>query len=248
MTGNHDTARTALVTGALGGLGRAIVRRLAADGYRLVLTDIGPCDDFVRDEGLDDQVVYHAPCELESEQAVDGFMSAVLAKTGIDILINNAAHLAIVTFDDLTQAEFGRFMRVNLEAPFQLIKAASAGMRERKWGRIVNLVSGSAWQPSPGLVGYIPSKMGLIGLTRVLAVSLGAEGICLNAITPALTRHAGNANAFPEGFWEMMQGRQAIPRTGAPEDIVGAISFLVSDDAAFMTGQTLSVDGGSVLL
>lgn len=243
-----DTPRTVLITGANGGLGRAIVRKLIGDGLHVVLTDITPCDEFIRAEGIADRVSYHRACDLESEQAVDDFVAEALTRTRIDVLINNAAHMGLMPLEVLTSVELRRFLRINIEAPFQLAKASSAGMRERGWGRIINLVSGSAWQPSPGFVGYISSKMGLIGLTRSLAVELGTAGITVNAITPALTRHAGNTTIFPEQFWEKVQDRQAIKRTGAPEDIVGAISFLASDASVFMTGQTMSVDGGSVLL
>lgn len=240
--------RTVLITGAAGGLGQAIVRQMIADGYNVVLTDIRPCDDFIAREGIADRVVYHATCDLESEAAVDSFLASTLASANIDVLINNAAYQALIPFDALTPSELGRFMRVNLEAPFQFAKAVAPGMRQRAWGRIINLVSGSAWQPSRNFVGYISSKMGLVGLTRVLAVELGEEGICVNAITPTLTRHPGNADALPPEFWETIRNRQAIKRTGEPEDIVGAISFLASEHCAFMTGQTISVDGGSVFL
>lgn len=248
MTDNPNTSRTALVTGAAGGIGRAIIRRLAADGYRLVLTDARALDAIIEEDGLQGQVAYHATCDLESEAAVDQFLQAVLAKTQVDVLVNNAAHMGIIPFDALTPTDLHRFMRVNIEAPFQLIKGTAAGMRSRGWGRVVNIVSGSAWQPSPGLTGYITSKMGLVGLTRALAVELGADGVCVNAVTPALTRHAAIANAFPQAFWDKVRDGQAIKRYGTPEDVVGAIAFLASNDAAFMTGQTLSVDGGTLFL
>lgn len=248
MTRATVKGRTALITGATGGLGQAIALRLAADGLRLVLTDVVAADDFIKTAGLSEAVAYTAPCDLSSEAAVAEFLGNVAAHTTVDVLINNAAHMALIPFDQLAPSDLARFFRVNVEAPFQLAKGLSPTMREKGWGRIVNVVSGSAWQPSPNFVGYISSKMGLIGLTRALAVELADGGICVNAITPALTRHAGNTNALPEPFWEMIRNRQAIKRTGTPEDMMGALSFLASDDAAFMTGQTISVDGGSVFL
>lgn len=243
-----EQQKTVLVTGALGGLGRAIVQRFAADGYRLVLTDVQPANDFIAEAGIGAQVAYHATCDLGSEAALDGFLTEALKVTQVDVVINNAAHMGLIPYEKITPSDLAVFTRVNIEAPFQIAKACAAGMIYREWGRIINIVSGSAWQPSPGFIGYISSKMGLVGLTRILAVELGAKGITVNAVTPALTRHAGNVNSLPPAMWDAIRDRQAIKRTGAPEDIVGALAFLASDDASFMTGQTLSIDGGSVFL
>lgn len=240
--------KTVLVTGALGGLGRAIVRRFAADGWRLVLTDVQPCDDFIAGEGLAEQVAHHAPCDLSSVEAVDDFLADALEATPVDVVINNAAHMALIPYDQLQATDLPQFYRVNIAAPFQIAKACAQGMQDRGWGRIINIVSGSAWQPSPGFVGYVSSKMGLVGLTRAMAVELGQAGITVNAVTPALTRHAGNENALPPEMWAAIRDRQAIRRTGAPEDITGTLAFIASKDSGFMTGQTLCVDGGSVFL
>lgn len=248
MTRSSQKQRTALLTGATGGIGQALALRLAQDGLRLILTDAKSCDDFIKSAGLSSAVCFTAPCDLSSEEEVDRFTQDIQKHAKIDVLINNAAYMTIRSLDVLTPKELAVFQRINVGAPFQLSKAASVHMREQGWGRIINIVSGSAWAPPPHFIGYITSKMGLVGLTRSLAVELGSFGICVNGITPALTRHAGNRNNLPDELWEATKNRQAIKRTGTPEDLAGAISFLVSDDAAFMTGQTIAVDGGLVFL
>lgn len=242
------TPRTVLLTGATGGIGRALAKRLRDDGYHLVLTDLVSCDDVIEAGSLQKAVVYAAPCDLSSAEDVARFFDDLSQSVSIDVLINNAAYTVGVPFDELTSDDLEVFFRINVGAPLQLSQLASKDMRQRGWGRIVNVVSGSAWAPYPTMVGYIASKMGLVGLTRSVAVELAPYGICVNAITPGLTRHAGIENKIPEALWEIEKSRQAIKRTGKPEDMVGAVAFLVSDDAGFMTGQTMVVDGGQVFL
>lgn len=244
----NKSDRTLLLTGANGGIGRALTRRFAQEGYRLVLTDLSPCDEFIDAGGLRANVVYTAPCDLSSAHQVDAFLDAMSGHADVDILVNNAAHMALANFDELTLATLHMFYRVDIEAAFQLSKFVVANMRKRGWGRIVNFVSGSPWVPSANMVGYIAAKMGLVGLTRAMAVELAEDGICVNAVTPALTRHPGIADRLPPEVWERNRNRQAIKRNGDPKDVVGAVSFLISDDAAFMTGQTMVVDGGQVFL
>jgi 3-oxoacyl-[acyl-carrier protein] reductase/(S)-1-phenylethanol dehydrogenase len=138
-------------------------------------------------------------------------------------------------------------LAVNTEASFLLAQGFARGMVTRGWGRIINLASSSAWAPPPGFTGYITSKMANVGMTRALARDLGGHGVTVNAIAPGLTRTAAAAADVPQFIWDRVLAQQLIPRAGEPLDLAGALSFLCSDDAAFVTGQTYHVDGGATL-
>ena len=241
--------RVAVVTGAAGGLGRAFAVSMAEAGCNLALTDISPCDQIAKKAASYGVEVYHESCNLTVPAELGWFIGNVLKKFGtVDILVNNAAVMERNTLEEIDLETFQLYEKVNLEAPLMLAKAFVPGMKARGWGRIVNMTSSSAWHPHEGFLGYITTKMGIIGMTRYLAVELGNKGITVNALTPSLTRHSGNEKRIPAEFFELVASKQAIQRTAVPEDIVGTLMFLTSDAAGFMTGQTLCADGGAVFL
>lgn len=156
-------------------------------------------------------------------------------------------------FDDITFEDWRRVMSINLDSQFLMIKAFWPGMRERRWGRIVNQASDTFALNLTGFSHYISSKGGIIGLTRALASEFGEHGVTVNAIAPGLTRTPGTAgrNVKPGGpenvdEFAIAASHQSIKRGMVPGDLVGTLSFLASDDAALVTGQTIYVDGGHV--
>jgi len=241
--------RVAVITGATGGLGQAFAVSMAKAGCNLVLTDIYQCHEIAEEAASYGVEVYHESCDLTVPAEIGWFIGNVLKKFGtVDILVNNAAVMEQKTLEEIDLEIFRMYEKVNLEAPLVLTQAFVPGMKAQGWGRIVNMTTSSAWHPHKGFLGYVTTKMGIIGMTRYLAVELGDKGITVNAMTPSLTRHAGNENTLPKDFFELVAAKQAIPRTAVPEDIVGTLLFLTSDQAAFMTGQTLATDGGAVFL
>ena len=244
-TSNKSNGRVAVVTGAAGGLGEAFALRLAASGHELVLTDREPCDTLASQINVGGGRAATFACDLANPAHVERFAAQVLEQVGkVDVLVNNAAFMPMVPLASITATLWRQIMTVNVDAPFLLAQAFSFGMAERRWGRIINLASSTVWGPPPGMSAYASSKMAVIGLTRALAAELGAHGITVNAISPGLTRHAGSAAHLPAEAFDAVRARQFIPRTELPDDLTGALVFLASDDARFITGQVLNVDGG----
>jgi NAD(P)-dependent dehydrogenase (short-subunit alcohol dehydrogenase family) len=168
-----------------------------------------------------------------------------------DILVNCAGIYPVQSFDEITFEDWRRVLAVNLDSMFLMTKTFFGGMRQRRWGRIINFASDTVSLVVPGFTHYIASKAGIIGLTRALATEFGEHGITVNAIAPGLTRTPGTLarKEIPGGmsqdqFFDVIANMQSIKRPELVSDLVGAVSFLASDDAGFVTGQTLYVNGG----
>ena len=248
------TERIALVTGAAGGLGQAFAHRLAQDGAHVVLVDIKPPDDTAKLVQATGREAMSVICDITSEESVD-YLAAEVARRfdRCDILVNNAGIYPIQPFDQVTFADWRRVMALNLDAVFLVTKAFASGMKRRKWGRIINVSSSTLNTVASGYTHYIASKGGVVGFTRALATEMGNHGVTVNAISPSLTRTPGTEGRSPrhgrasmDEEFEQIARLQAIRRVQVPEDLAGVVSFLASEDAAFMTGQTLYVDGGMV--
>ncbi len=244
--------KVAIVTGGSAGLGAAIALRLGQEGAAVVVADIvGACDAAaaLSDAGIPSLGV---DTDVASWSSVEAMVSATVNRFGhVDLLINNAAlasTLALKPFDELTTDEFQQVLAVNTIGTFHGCKAVAAHMRQRNSGRIINMTSGTAIRGAPFIAHYVASKGAVMSLTRSLARELGRHNILVNAVSPGYTLTDTNlANeAYLAATRQAVRELRCVPRDAYPEDIVGAVAFLASDDARFITGQILAVDGGAV--
>ncbi len=188
-------------------------------------------------------------CDVSSAEDMAALAAAAEERFGgVDILVDNAGIYPICPFDQMSFEDWRKVMSVNLDSMYHACHEFLPGMRERGWGRVLCIASTTFHDGTPGMSHYVASKGGLIGFLRSLAAEIGEDGVTINALAPSLGRSKGTIEGPHEemGLFEFVAQGQAIKRTQEPADLVGACSFLTSDDAAFITGQTLVVDGGWV--
>jgi NAD(P)-dependent dehydrogenase (short-subunit alcohol dehydrogenase family) len=249
---HHD--KIAVISGAANGIGQAFAQRLAQDGAHIVVADVAPGTDTVKMVEVAGRQAFAHKTDVSSEDSVKALAAEVAKRFGrCDILVNCAGIYPLQPFAQMSFADWRRVQAINLDSVFLMSAAFVPGMRERKWGRIVNLASSTLGSVVSGFVHYMASKAGIVGITRALASELGPDGITVNAISPGLTRSPGTLERTPRPGMASMEDEfafaarmQGIKRPEVPADLVGTLSFLTSDDAAFITGQTLNVDGGRV--
>src|SRR5229473_380309 len=233
--------RVAIVTGAGQGIGRAIAEKLSQEGATVVADVNGQT---AAKTAADVGGLAHT-VDVSSEEQVGQLVAATLDRYGkIDILVNDAAIVPFVPWDDVDFAEWRRIMSVNLEGVFLTCRAVYRHMKEAGYGRIVNIASNVILAGTPNLAHYVAAKGGVFGFTRALATELGRYGITVNSVAPGLTASEGVLASPHADAFDFVQTLQAIPRRGVPEDIAPAVAFLASEEAAWITGQLLVADGG----
>jgi 3-oxoacyl-[acyl-carrier protein] reductase len=244
--------RVVIITGAGQGIGRCYAHRFAAVGAIPILAEIN--------EGNSQRVVEEIKAagpgmavpiatDVSSPKSVRQMTETVLDRFGrIDVLINNAAlysRLTRGTFDQLPLEEWDDVLRVNVTGAFLCCREVLPTMREAKWGRIINISSGTVTLGRPNFMHYVTSKAALIGMTRAMARELGPSGITVNAVLPGLTKTEIEAAGATQAVWDIILQQQCIPRAGTPEDVAELVMFLASSASGFITGQCLAVDGGA---
>ncbi|TDH35228.1 SDR family oxidoreductase [Pseudohoeflea suaedae] len=252
--GNARTlaGKTVLYTGAAGGLGLATSLQLIEAGARVVAIDNDPakCEELRKAVPQADAArLMQRDFDLSDTDALPAKLEALAAETGgFDVVINNAAMYPARAFEDYSIEEYRKIQRVNVESHLMCVRAALPGMKERGWGRIVNIASITFYGGWQHLAPYVQSKGALVGLTRAWAREFGKYGVTVNAISPgAFPTDAEKIHADPEGYNRYVLENQSVQRRGHAGDIAGTILFLTSENASFITGQTINVDGGWVM-
>lgn len=245
------TGKTALVTGASGGIGSAIAYALARQGARLALS--GSNGDKLRafreqlnDETGGDHV--EITCDLSSADSVENLVPATVDTLGkIDILVNNAG----ITRDNLAMRmkdeEWEQVIKVNLEAAFRLMRASARPMMKARHGRIITITSVVGATGNPGQMNYAAAKAGLVGMSKSLGQELASRGITVNCVAPGFIRTA-MTDILPDAQKDALNARIPMGRMGKGQDIGAAVAYLASDEAGYVTGQTLHVNGGMAMM
>ncbi len=238
--------RVALVTGASRGIGRAIATRLAADGRHVVLAarSQGPLDELKSEiEGKGGQATTLA-VDVGDRAAFASAIEGVIKDLGrLDVLVNNAGITRDGLLMRMTDEQWDEVISVNLTSAFAACRAAARPMMKNRFGRIGNIASTSGVVGNAGQANYAAAKAGLIGLTRTLARELGSKGVTANVIAPGFIE-TDMTSGLPEEVGQTVLKAMSVPRLGAPEDIAAAVSYASSDEAGFLTGQVICVDGG----
>lgn len=234
--------RTALVTGAARGIGLSIARALAQGGARVALVDRLPADEAAAT--LRGSRAF--ACDLADTDAIATLLEQVAAWGRCDMFVHAAGVFPTTPVETLTLDAWRQVFAVNLDAAMLLAQGLAPAMRLGGWGRMVMIASGTIGVPRREVAAYVASKMGLVGLVRALASDLGADGVTANAVAPGFVATEGTREKFDriDALASSIAARQSIPRLGTPEEIASAVSFLCSDGAAMITGQTWMVDGG----
>ncbi|MEI1377346.1 SDR family NAD(P)-dependent oxidoreductase [Nostoc sp. UHCC 0926] len=236
-----------VVTGAAGGIGSAITRRFLSEGAKVCAVDnrTEALNQLVVDLGSPDGLLA-IEADVSSESNCKNLSDQVQQTWGaVDILVNNAGKFPVTPFEEISYAEWREICAINLDGPFLMTRSLLPLIKVSKAGRIINTSSGSIFAGTPDQCHYVAAKAGVIGFTRSLANALGQHNITVNAITPGITDTPPVIALFPAAVLDKQAEARAIKRRETADDLVGTVLFLASDDAAFITGQTINVDGGN---
>lgn len=241
-------ARVALVTGGMGGLGEAICIKLAALGYRVVTTHSpsnSKAAEWLQTMNNMGYGFKGYPCDVADFDAAKVCVEAVTKEVGpVDVLVNNAGITRDMTFKRMSKADWDVVMRTNLDSVFNMTKQVMDGMIERKWGRVINVSSVNGQKGAFGQTNYSAAKAGMHGFTKALALEVARSGVTVNTISPG---YIGTkmVMAIPQDVLDSKILPQIpVGRLGKPEEIAGLVAYLASDEAAFLTGANVSINGG----
>jgi len=241
--------RVVIVTGGGLGIGKSYCRGFAEAGAQVVVADV---DEEAANRVASDVDGLAVPVDVSDEASTEAMAKTAHDRYGrIDILVNNAglftAILPMKPWTEISVEEWDRVMAVNVRGYLLCARAVFPYMKERGWGRIINIGSSTALSGVPGFLHYVTSKGAIMGLTRALAREIGEIGITVNTVTPGLVSTEGVKRHYSKEMLESRVNARSIKRQQMPEDLVGAVMFLSSERAGFITGQILNVDGGQIM-
>ena len=259
MYENRFTGKVVVITGASRGIGRGIALRFAREGASLCLSAnedrVNDVAEEVRELGVETRAVI---ADVTDRVQVEALYETANELGGVDISVQNAGVITIARLEEMTDEEWDHVMAVNTKGVFLCCQAAAKYMRKRGWGRLINTASGQARDGFIYTPHYAASKMGVVGITQSIAKELATEGITVNALCPGIIET--DMWAYNDREWGKLLGDyeegdlmaewvEGIPmqRAGSPDDVAGLVAFLASDDAAYMTGQTVNIDGGLIM-
>jgi NAD(P)-dependent dehydrogenase (short-subunit alcohol dehydrogenase family) len=232
------------VTGAAQGIGRAIAEKLKQEGAAVAAVDLNGDGAATVAKQLDGLAIQ---ADISSEADAQRMAEETFARYGrIDVLVNAAAIVPFIAWDDVDFAYWRKIISVNLDGAYLVSRAVEGPMRDAGYGRIVHIASNAFMAGTPNMGPYLAAKGGVVGLTRALATELGRYGITANAVAPGITRTEGALATPHKDAFDFVQSLQAIPRHGLPEDIAPAVAFLASEESGWVTGQVLVADAGHI--
>jgi len=241
------TGKNALVTGASGGIGGAIARVLHGAGATVALsgTRVQPLEDLAKDLG---ERVHVLPCDLSDAEAVVGLPKAAIAAMGsLDILVNNAGVTKDNLFMRMSDEDWSRVLDINLTSTMRLCRGSLRGMMKARWGRIINVSSVVGTTGNPGQANYAASKAGMVGMSKSLAAEVASRNITVNCVAPGFITTA-MTDKLTDAQKDGILGAIPAGRMGDAREIAAAALYLASDEAAYVTGQTLHVNGGMAMI
>lgn len=244
----HFNKRVAMITGSGGGIGEGVAKKLSELGVSVVINDVDQTkvNRVVQEINGNGGEAMGIVADITKLDEVENMFKVIVSRFGkIDILVNNAGIAKDKSIKKMTVEDWDSVIAVNLKGQFLTSKVASEYMREQNYGRIVN-ISSRAWLGGPGQANYSASKGGVVSLTRTLALELGKKGITVNCIAPGLIA-TDLWGALPDEVKQRLLKAQPTGKIGSPKDIAHAVAFFASDDANYVTGQTIFVCGGKSL-